>query len=383
MKEIYFDNAATTRVSDAAANKMMQMLLEDYGNPSSMHQKGFAAEQYIKEAKEIVASCIKTEVSELIFTSGGTEANNLAVFGVAAANKRVGRHLITTVFEHPSVIESFRQLEKEGFEVSYLPVDSDGRVSADTLQQTVRDDTILISILYVQNEIGVVQDITSLSKAAKSKNPNVLFHTDAVQAFGKLPVFPKREGIDLMSFSGHKLHGPKGSGVLYLSNHVKIRPILFGGGQQKGLRSGTENVPAIVGLSEAVKEYSLNRSEFVSVIDRCRSLMIEGLQRLHGVQVNGLSYAAPHILSLSFEDIKSEVLLHAMEEHGIYVSAGSACASNHPGISESLKAIALKKQLLDSTLRFSFSRYNTEEEVSYTLEVLDKLLPSLRKFRRK
>lgn len=381
--EIYFDNAATTKVSKTVAEKMMEMMLSHYGNPSSMHKKGFMAEQAIKASKEVLASSMKVDSSEVVFTSGGTEANNLAILGSAFAKQRLGKHLITTVFEHPSVLEPMRQLEKYGFEVTYLPVEPSGRVAKDVLVEAVREDTIFVSVLSVQNELGVVQDIAGLSKAVKAKNKKVLFHTDAVQAFGKLSIYPKREGIDLLSLSGHKLHGPKGSGALYIEKSVKIHPLLFGGGQQKGLRSGTENVPAIVGLAEAVKEYEDGKEAFVASMNECRMQFIEGMQQKEGVFVNDFFYTAPHIVSVSFEGIKSEVLLHALEEYGIFVSSGSACASNHPGISESLKAVGVKKQFLDSTLRFSFSRYSTKEEVATTLEILDKLLPSLQKFRRK
>jgi cysteine desulfurase len=357
---------------------------EDYGNPSSMHRKGMEAEQYVKWSKEIIAKSLRVNEKEILFTSGGTESNNMAIIGGARANHRRGNHLITTVIEHPSVIQPMKYLEEQGFEVTYLPVNHEGLVSVEALEQALRPDTILVSIMYVNNEIGSVQRIEELAKCIHQHNPETLFHVDAVQAFGKYVIRPKQQGIDLLSVSGHKIHGPKGIGFLYIRDKVKIHPIVFGGGQQKGMRSGTENVAGIAGMGEAVREIYHNHERKNRYLYSLRELMIREVSQLEGIVINGQVFpqGAPHIVSISFEGVRSEVLLHALEDRGIYVSAGSACASNHPAISETLKGIGVQKQLLDSTLRFSFSVYNTEEEILYTVNVLRELLPMLRRFRR-
>jgi len=384
--EAYLDNAATTRVFDSVRNIMVETLSIDYGNPSSMHMKGIEAEQYIKEAKNIISKNLKVDAKEIIFTSGGTESNNMALIGTAYANKRSGNHIITTRIEHPSVHNPLLYLEENGFRVTYVPVDQDGRILIEELLDAVNEDTILVSVMYVNNEIGSVQNISEISKRLKVKNPNLLFHVDGIQAYGKYNIYPKREGIDLLSISGHKIHGPKGSGVLYVRDKVKIKPILFGGGQQKGMRSGTENVPAIAGIGQAVKEIYQDHDKKKAVLYALKKTFIEGILQLEGVTINGIGVSlletAPHIVSVSFEGIRSEVLLHALEDKKIYVSSGSACASNHPQLSGTLKAIGVKKELLDSTLRFSFSVQTTMEEIEYTLSMLQELVPMIRKFTR-
>lgn len=382
--EIYLDNSSTTCALDSVCDIVTKTMREDYGNPSSMHRKGMEAEQYVKWSKEIIAKSLRVNEKEILFTSGGTESNNMAIIGGARANHRRGNHLITTVIEHPSVIQPMKYLEEQGFEVTYLPVNHEGLVSVEALEQALRPDTILVSIMYVNNEIGSVQRIEELAKCIHQHNPETLFHVDAVQAFGKYVIRPKQQGIDLLSVSGHKIHGPKGIGFLYIRDKVKIHPIVFGGGQQKGMRSGTENVAGIAGMGEAVREIYHNHERKNRYLYSLRELMIREVSQLEGIVINGQVFpqGAPHIVSISFEGVRSEVLLHALEDRGIYVSAGSACASNHPAISETLKGIGVQKQLLDSTLRFSFSVYNTEEEILYTVNVLRELLPMLRRFRR-
>ena len=386
--EAYLDNAATTRVSDAVMEKMNQVFLSDFGNPSSMHKKGMDAEQYIKEAKRVIADTLKCEPSELVFTSGGTESNNMALIGTALANKRAGNHIITTRIEHASVYEPLLFLEELGFKVTFAPVDEAGRVKIDELVNEVTDETILVSVMYVNNEIGCVEPIAEIAKRIKEKNPKVLFHVDAIQAYGKMKIQPTKEGIDLLSVSGHKIHGPKGSGFVYIKNKTKIKPILHGGGQEKGMRSGTENVPAIAGLGQAAKNMyaslEANRKHLFALKER----LAERLSKIEGVTINGIPQegilaTAPHVLSVSFAGIRSEVLLHALEERGVYVSSGSACSSNHPDISGTLVAIGVKKELLDATLRFSFSVTTTAEEVDYAAESVEALLPQLRRFFRK
>ncbi len=380
--EVYFDNSATTRCCRAAAEKMMDLMTIDYGNPSSMHRKGVEAERHIREAKEILASLLKVNEKELVFTSGGTESNNLAIIGTALANRRAGTHIITTAIEHPSVTNVMKHLEEEGFAVTYLPVSRTGIVSLEALKEAMTKETILVSVMMVNNEIGSLQPLEQISAVVKGVNPGCIFHVDAVQGFGKFRIFPKRMGIDLLSVSGHKIHGPKGVGLLYINEKVKIWPVLFGGGQQRNLRSGTENVPGIAGLAAAAKAGYENFEEKREALYSLRKRFVERIRRLDGVTVNGPSdrEGAPHIVSVSFRDVRSEVLLHTLEERGIYVSSGSACASNKPGISETLKSIGVEKQLLDATIRFSFSFENTAEEVDYCLGVLTEVLPVLRKY---
>jgi cysteine desulfurase len=384
--EIYLDNAATTRAFDSVNKLMLQALELDYGNPSSLHRKGLAAERLIKEAKEILAKSLKVDTKEIYFTSGGTESNNLALIGAAYGNKRAGNHIITTQIEHPSVHNPLIFLEEQGFRVTYLPVDANGKIIEDDLLAAIDKDTILVSLMYVNNEVGSVQNISNLSDKIKRKKSDILIHVDAIQAFGKYTIYPKREGIDLLSISGHKIHGPKGSGVLFIREKVKVNPIVFGGGQQKGMRSGTENVPAIAGLGQAVKEIYQGHQEKIDKLYTLKKVFIDGVKQLEGVTVNcvgeELKDSAPHITSVSFEGVRSEVLLHALEDKGVYVSSGSACASNHPQLSGTLKAIGLPKNLLDSTLRFSFSVFTKEEEIQYTLGVLRELVPLLKRYNR-
>ncbi len=383
----YLDNSATTKPFAGVREIMMRTLEEDYGNPSSLHTKGMEAERYIKEARGVVAASLKAEEKEIVFTSGGTESNNMAIIGAAMANQRAGKHIITTRIEHPSVYNPLVFLEEMGFEVTYLDVDHNGQIALDQLKAVLREDTILVSVIYVNNEIGSVENIEEISKIIKEKNIKTLFHVDAIQAYGKFRMVPKRMGIDLLSVSAHKFHGPKGVGFLYIKDKVKIKPIIFGGDQQKGMRSGTENVPGIAGLSVAVKEIYQGHEEKKEKLYQLKEYFIEQVQRLEGVTVNGvnelsLRQTAPHIVSVSFSGIRSEVLLHALAEKGVCVSAGSACASNHPQISGTLKAIGVKKELLDSTLRFSFSIFTTREELDVALEGLNELLPKLRLFTR-
>ena len=381
--EAYLDNSATTRVLDSVKDLMVTIMTEDYGNPSSMHRKGMEAERYVREARENIARTLKVQDKEIIFTSGGTESNNMALIGGAMANKRAGNHIITTRIEHASVYNPLAFLESQGFSVTYLDVDRKGHISLSDLQEALRPETILVSIMYVNNEIGAVEPVEEISRVIREKNPRTLFHVDAIQAYGKYVIRPKKQGIDLLSVSGHKIHGPKGVGFLYIDERVKIRPLLYGGGQQKGMRSGTENVPGCAGLGAAVKEVYTDHEAKIERLYGLRERMIEGLKALPGVTINGHEGRenAPQIVSASFEGVRSEVLLHALEEKGIYVSSGSACSVNHPGVSGTLRGIGVKKELLDSTIRFSFGLFNTPEEVDYCLEVLAELLPVLRRYR--
>ena len=381
--EAYFDNSATTKVFDCVKDAVVHAMTEDYGNAAARHMKGVEAERLIKEARAEIARSLKVQEKEILFTSGGTESNNTALIGTALANQRAGKHLITTAVEHASNYNTMEFLREQGFEITYLPVDSYGCISLDELRDAVREDTILVSVMYVNNEIGAVEPVEEISRVIREKNPRTLFHVDAIQAYGKYVIRPKKQGIDLLSVSGHKIHGPKGVGFLYIDERVKIRPLLYGGGQQKGMRSGTENVPGCAGLGAAVKEVYTDHEAKIERLYGLRERMIEGLKALPGVTINGHEGRenAPQIVSASFEGVRSEVLLHALEEKGIYVSSGSACSVNHPGVSGTLRGIGVKKELLDSTIRFSFGLFNTPEEVDYCLEVLAELLPVLRRYR--
>ena len=383
--EAYFDNSATTKVLDCVKDAVVDAMCVNYGNAAAKHRKGVEAENLIREAKKAIADTLKVQEKEILFTSGGTESNNTALIGTALANRRAGKHLITTGVEHPSIYNTMSFLEEIGFEVTYLPVDHLGHISLEDLEKAIREDTILVSVMYVNNEVGAVEPIEAISQCIKKKNPKTLFHVDAIQAYGKYKIRPKKQGIDLLSVSGHKIHAPKGVGFLYIRDGVKIRPILFGGGQQKGMRSGTENVPGCVGLGVAAREAYKDFDARIEKLYTLREHLIAGLKPLGGVTINGSEDRtnAPQIVSASFEGIRSEVLLHALEDKGVYVSSGSACSSNHPGISGTLKGIGVKKELLDSTIRFSLGDLNTEEEVDYAIGVLGELLPVLRRYQMK
>lgn len=380
--EVYLDNSATTRCFDEVAQLMYKIMCEDYGNPSSMHHKGVEAEQYLRYAKETLAKLLKVSEKEILFTSGGTESDNIALIGTAMANHRRGRHLITTRIEHPAILQPMAYLENQGFKVTYLPVDHEGRISLSDLERSIRPDTILVSIMHTNNEIGAVEPIAEAGALIKRVNPQTLFHVDAVQGFGKFRIYPSKMQVDMLSVSGHKIHGPKGIGFLYIREGAKVSPIIYGGGQQKGMRSGTENVPGIAGLAKAAELVYKNLDEDMDRMYGLREMLIQGVENIEGIRVNGCPgrQGAAHIVSLSVRGIRSEVLLHALEEKGIYVSAGSACASNKPQTSATLKAIGVEKDLLDSTIRFSISVFTTAEEIRYTIQALEETIPMLRRY---
>ena len=383
--EAYLDNSATTRVDTQVQELMKKLMDVDFGNPSSRHQKGVVAEGYIKEARQKIAATLKVDPKELIITSGGTESNNMALIGTALANQRAGKHIISTRIEHASVYQPLAFLESLGFEVTYLSVDSEGHISLEELEQSIRPDTILVSVMYVNNEIGAIEPIEEIASLVHGKGKNIIFHVDAIQAYGKIVIRPKKQGIDLLSVSGHKIHGPKGVGFLYIDEKVKIKPLLYGGGQQRDLRSGTENVPGIAGMGRAAREIYTDHQQKVEYITGLKDYMTDRMASLPGVTVNSRKgmESAPQIVSASFQGVRSEVLLHALEDKGIYVSSGSACSSNHPAISGTLKAIGVRQELLDSTLRFSFGVFNTREEVDYCIDTLKELLPVLRRYSRR
>ena len=382
--EAYLDNSATTCVYQETADLVCDLMVNHYGNPSAMHQKGVEAEQYIRTAQETLAKILKVKEKEIFFTSGGTESDNWALVGTAMANKRTGNHIITSAIEHPAVSAPLAFLEEQGFRITRLPVNKEGLVDVNELEEAITPETILVSIMYVNNEIGSVEPIGEIGRRIKAKNPKTYFHVDAIQAFGKYRIYPKRMGIDMLSVSGHKIHGPKGSGFLYIDEKVKIRPLILGGGQQAGMRSGTDNVPGIAGLGVAAKMVYTDYDKKIEHMYQLKERLAEGFLKLPDVRLNGMEIreGAPQILSASFLGVRSEVLLHTLEEIGIYVSAGCACSSHKRKAAGTLSAMGMEAAQRESTLRFSFSEENTFEEVDYALEVIGQVLPMLRRYSR-
>lgn len=379
--EAYLDNSATTKVYPEVAEMVMKLMTLDYGNPSSLHKKGVDAEHYIKDATKIIAESLKCLPEEIIYTSGGTESNNMAIIGTALAKRRKGKHIVVSSIEHASVHSVMQFLEKEGFEVTYIGTDSKGIVDVESFVDAVRPDTILASCMMVNNEIGAVEPVEKIAKLCKKKNPDIIMHSDCIQAYGKMPIYPGKMSIDLMSVSGHKIHGPKGSGFLYVKKGTLLRPIIYGGGQQKNMRSGTENVPAIAGLGVAVEETFKDFDKKIEHMASMKKRLIENLLKIEDVYDN--SGDACHIASLSFKGVRAEVMLHTLEDKQVYVSSGSACSSNSAKkLSGVLNAIGLDKDLLEATLRFSFSDMTTVEEVDYAIQVVNEVLPMLRHYKR-
>ena len=374
---IYFDNASTTALSDPVYELVCDALKNSFANPSSLHSAGFEVEKLMTKARERVASAMGVNADDVYFTSGGTEANNTAVLGAARAAARNGKHLITTVIEHPSVADSFRLLEEEGYTVTYLPVDENGLVSVDDLKTAMDSETTLVSIMYVNNEVGAIQDIKALSETAKAINPHCVFHTDCVQAFGKhrLPA----SCVDMISVSGHKIHAPKGVGALYVKKGTRIKNLHLGGGQEKGLRPGTENTAAIIGFGLASETAAKAMDESFKQVSEVKKALFDGISELEDIYINGsLENSSPYILNVSFKGVKGEVLLHALERQQIYVATGSACSSK----------LKKKKKIVDllidgrgeNNVRFSFSSDNTTEEAKTAADVIKKEVPILRRF---
>lgn len=383
--EAYLDNSATTRVFDEVAALVAKVMTEEYGNPSSVHHMGLVASDRVNKAREIIAGTLKCEPAEILFTSGGTESDNTAIIGVARANKWRGKHIITTCVEHPAVYETCSYLEKEGFEITYLPVNEEGVISLEDLKSAIRKDTILVSMMFVNNEIGSVMPIEEAGKLIKTINPDTYFHVDAVQAYGKLQIRPKRMNIDLLAVSSHKIHGPKGIGFLYIKKGTKINPINYGGGQQRGMRSGTENVPGIAGMALAAEKCDAHVKNDLDKLYELKEYLVNSLnERLTDIKINGpkVREGAPHIVSLSIRGLAAETILNMLSSKGIYVSAGSACASNNPHISGTLKSIGLEKDLLESTIRISMSFMTTKEEIDLLLDTLCAQVDTMRKFYR-
>lgn len=387
--EVYLDHAATTWCYKSVKDMVVKTMMEDYGNPSSMHRRGVAAEAYVKNAREAIARQLKVREKEIFFTSGGTESNNLALLGAAFANQRKGRKILTTAIEHAAVREPVKRLQELGFETQELPVDGQGVLSLEALEQALSPDTILVSVMYVNNEVGSVQPMEKIAALVHEKCPEALFHVDAIQALGKYRIYPARMGIDLLSASGHKIHGPKGVGFLYVREQAKIQPQMLGGGQQGGMRSGTDNVPGIAGLGAAVEEVYRDFEEKAERMYRRKEQLVNGLQVLDDVILHGtpLREGAPHIVNASFLGIRSEVLLHALEDRGIYLSAGSACSTHKRAKggsrSHTLAAMGVGQKEQESAVRFSFCEETTEDEIRYCLQVLEELTPMLKKYARR
>lgn len=382
---IYFDNAATTRALDEVADKVKYMLLENFGNPSSQNMAGVNAENEVIKARKIIAASINAELDEIYFTSGGTESDNWAIFGTAKGYIRSGKHMITTAIEHPAVLQPMRELEKNGWDITILGVDEKGYINIDELKAAIREDTVLVSTILINNETGTIQNAEEISKAIKSVNPHTLYHVDAVQAYGKYPINVKKMGIDMLSVSGHKVHGPKGVGFFYMKKGLKVKPIIFGGGHERGQRSGTENTPSIVGLAEAVKIDMAEMDKAVEHVKLVKKTLAEGiLNSIPMTYINGPSIeeGSPYVLNIGFEGLRSEVLLHSLEEKEIYVSAGSACNSKKKGASTVLSALGIDEKRIEGAIRFSFCRYNTVEEAEQCIEILKEKAAFLRKYMR-
>ena len=383
MTEIYFDNSATTRPYPSVVDIVVKTMTDDYGNPSSMHQKGVDAERYLKETSRILSDILKVQEKEIYYTSGGTESDNWAIIGSALAKRRAGMHVVTTQVEHPAVSEAFRYLEEQGFTVSRIGVDENGRIRLDELGDALTAQTVLVSVMAVNNEIGTVMPLKEIRTLMRKKSPQALFHVDATQAFGHFRIYPKEIGIDLLAASAHKFHGPKGVGFLYADSAVRLLPLIVGGGQQKGMRSGTDNVPGIAGMGEAARESYRDLEEKQAYLSGLRDYFIARTAELPDVRIHTPEgdAAAPHIVNVSFTGVGSEVLLHALEDRGIYISAGSACSTHKRSKSPTLTAMEIPEKEIGSSVRFSFDISNTREEIDAAVKALAGLLPLLRRYR--
>ena len=376
--EIYLDNSATTKPYQEVVDKMVLALTTQYGNPSSIYKKGIEVEREIKEIRRNIARSLGAKETEIYFTSGGTECNNTIIRSVAKLNKKTKNHIISTVIEHPSVLNTLKDLEADGFEVTYLPVGKDGKISLEDLKNAIKKETILVSVMHVNNEIGTIQPVEEIGKYLKSLDEKVYFHVDGVQSYAKIKFRPSRYNIDFMSVSGHKLHGPKGIGFMYVKENNRIKPLLTGGGQEIGIRSGTENVPGIYGIGEAVR---ILNQDLEGTIDKIRGLRDflkeEILANIDNVKINSPEDGVCHVLNVSFRGVRGEVLLHYLEQKEIYVSTGSACSSKKKG-SHVLNAIGLTPDEIEGAIRFSLSDLNTKEEIMQTVEVLKDSVSDLR-----
>ncbi|MEL7564800.1 MAG: cysteine desulfurase family protein [Dehalobacterium sp.] len=380
-REIYFDNSATTQVHPDVADLMHETMIRNYGNPSSLHKKGVQAEQTVSYTRKIIAGALEVAPEEIFFTSGGTESNNTAIKGIAHAYKSRGNHIITSNVEHPSVLNVFDHMEELGFRVTYLRVKENGVIDPEELKEVLCNDTLLVSLMHVNNEVGAIQPIQEVGEILKGYHKKVYYHVDAVQSFGKLPVFPGKWGIDMLSVSGHKFHGPKGIGVLYLRKGTRVKALVEGGGQEKSLRSGTENVPGIAGLGKAVELAVKDREAHAEKMNAIRETLASRIKdQVPDCRVNSNfdETGAPHILNISFPGTRSEVLLHYLEQDGIYVSSGSACSARKGKLSHVLTAMNLNEEEMEGSIRFSFSYMNQIEEVMPAVESVKRAVKELR-----
>ncbi len=389
MDYIYLDNAATTKMSKEVVEEMNYINQNEYGNSSSLHRFGYIAEKRIDNANQIISKIINCDSDEIIWTSGGTESNNLAILGYVYANRHYGNHIITTKIEHPSVLNVIKHLENNGYKVSYLDVDKNGLINLNEFENLITENTLLVSIMFVNNEIGTIEKISEISKIIKKKNKHIAFHVDAVQGFGKLKIDVKDLGIDMMSTSAHKIHAAKGVGFLYKNKNIKINNILFGGGQQNNLRSGTLNTAGIVGFAKFANIIYNDFDIYNNKIKELKKYFVEKINEINKfldcIIINSYDEDVfiPHIVSLSIKNVRAEVLIHSLEEKNIYVSAGSACSSKQKKMSNTLTAIGLNKELIENTIRVSFSIYNEIFEIDYFVDILKELIKNLQKYTRR
>jgi len=378
LKDVYLDNAATTNIDILVAEYMNKINRTFYGNPSSLHKKGLESERIIKESRNIIANSLGISDNELIFTSGGTESNNLAIIGYIKHYFRNGNHIITSEIEHPSVLEVYKYLGKSGYDVDIISVDKDGYINLDELKSKIVDKTILISLIFVNNEIGTIQKVSEIVKIKNSINTNVAIHIDGVQGYGKIQLFPKKMGIDMLSISSHKINGPKGIGALYIRNGIRLQPIIFGGGQENKIRSGTENVSAIGGFGLAAKNIIEKIDETFEYVKSLKKYFIDGLNLKElDFTVVSCENASPYILSIGFSNIKAEVLLHHLETYNIFVSTGSACSSRNNKKSHVIIAIDVDRKYIDGIIRFSFSKDITYEDLDITVNVIYEIISKI------
>ena len=388
IQEIYLDNSATTKIDPQVLEEMARVADQSFGNPSSLHRKGREAERILSASRKVLAGLLGVRESAIIFTSGGTESNNMAVLGIARRYRRRGTHLVTTAIEHSSILQPFQLLEKEGFEVTYLLPDSRGVISPQAVLEAMKPETILVSIMHVNNEVGSIQPITQISDLLKRKKADLIFHVDAVQSFGKIPLPPGLHGIDALSISAHKFHGPRGVGALYLKEGILLEPLFLGGGHEKGLRPGTENTPGIAGLALAARQTFDKMKDKAAGLRDMKRLLTSSLEAQHPwIKINGPRFdekeSSPHIANISFPGLKGEIIVHALEEKGIYVSTGSACHSNDKGESHVLRAMGLGKPEMEGAIRFSFSGQTRQEEVVAATEKISEVISRLKQLHEK